>query len=178
MQSKHVVLVDEEDKFLGVAMKQDVHNDNTPLHRGVSVFLLNRNNQLLIQKRHKQKKTWGGFWSNSFCGHPQIDETYEQAIARHAKFELGINVEKLFFISKYRYQFQHNNVFENEICPIYLAISNDDILMNNDEVQEVKWIEFLDFKKYLAENADVFTPWCKEEFEIIEKSDIMSRLGV
>jgi isopentenyl-diphosphate delta-isomerase len=178
LSSKHVVLVDENDNFQGIANKIDAHNLDSPLHRGISVFLFNNNKELLIQKRSSLKKTWGSFWSNSFCGHPQIDENYEEAAKRHAKFELGIDILNLFFISKYRYKFELNNIVENEICPIYVSIYNDSIIPNIHEIDEIKWIKFLDFENYIKENHYIFTPWCIEEFAIIKKNDIFSILGL
>ncbi len=88
--SQHVVLVDDDNNILGVEEKLAAHNAHTKLHRGFSIFLFNTNKEVLIQQRCCTKKTWGGFWSNSFCGHPQINETNEQAVYRHAKFELGL----------------------------------------------------------------------------------------
>lgn len=167
--SVHVVLVDEYNNVLGTQDKLIAHNAITQLHRGFSVFLFNSNKELLLQKRSNSKKTWGGFWSNSFCGHPQIHETNEQAIYRHAKFELGIeSLQKLYFISEYRYKFSLGNIAENEICPIYLAITDEVVTPNVQEVSETKFFSWADFNLYLKKHADKFTPWCKEEINILE----------
>ncbi|WP_341753083.1 MULTISPECIES: isopentenyl-diphosphate Delta-isomerase [unclassified Candidatus Tisiphia] len=174
--SIHVVLVDEQDKILGTEDKLMAHNSNTPLHRGVSVFLFNSQKDILIQRRSLLKKTWGGFWSNSFCGHPQINETYEQAVYRHAKFELGlVSLQKVYFIANYRYKFAINNIVENEICPIYLALSDDVIRINEQEIAEVKLLKWQDFKLYTEEYSANFSPWCKEELKILENSEIFKK---
>lgn len=174
MNSQHVVLVDEYNNVLGTEEKLKAHNSDTSLHRGFSVFLFNSAKELLIQKRIDNKITWGGFWSNSFCGHPQINETNEQAVYRHAKFELGIShLEQLHLVSdNYRYKFSLNNIVENEICPIYLAISDDNIEINKQEVSEVKFLTWSEFNSYLEQNLNDFTPWCKEELKILENSKI------
>lgn len=171
----HVVLVDEQDNVLGIEDKATVHNSATPLHRGFSVFLFNNKKELLIQKRSSNKKTWPAFWSNSFCGHPRLNETYEDGVYRHGKFELGMTLQKLYFIDSYRYKFALNNIIENEICPIYLALSNDDIRINKDEVEEIKLFQWNDFLVYLKESLPNFTPWCIEEINILEKSNIFKK---
>lgn len=171
--SAHVVLVDECNNILGTQDKLIAHNATTKLHRGFSVFLFNSNKELLIQRRSNTKKTWGGFWSNSFCGHPQIHETDEQAIYRHAKFELGIGtLQKLYFISEYRYKFSLDNILENEICPIYLAITDDVVTLNIQEVSEIKFLDWTAFNLYLQKHANKFTPWCKEEINILRGNKI------
>lgn len=173
MNKPHVILVDEENNILGIQDKLEVHNANTPLHRGFSVFLFNSQKELLIQKRSYTKKTWGGFWSNSFCGHPQINETASQAIYRHAKFELGLqNLQQIYFVSNYRYKFHLNNIMENEICPIYLASTDDMIKINTEEIVESKFLQWQEFNLYLEQHIQEFTPWCTEEVTILKTNKI------
>jgi isopentenyl-diphosphate delta-isomerase len=174
LKYNHVVLVDESDNIIGIKDKFIVHNSDTPLHRGVSVFLFNNKKEFLIQKRSLIKKTWPSFWSNSFCGHPRFSETYEDAAHRHGKLELGITLEKLHFISHYRYKFSFNNIVENEICPIYLAISNDEIIMNKNDIEAIKLLSWSEFLMYLEKYLPYFTPWCTEEVNILRKSDIFT----
>ena len=166
-KKEHVVLVDEEDKEIGILDKSQAHNANTKLHRGVSVFVFNEKN-LIIQKRSDKKITWPGFWSNSFCGHPMHNETYEEAAIRRGKFELNINLDKVFFISKYRYNFGFNNIYENEICPIYFAITDELILPNFDEISEYKLINWHEFLYQIKFDIEQFTLWCKEEAIILK----------
>ena len=170
--SSNVVLVDENDNQIGIQSKKLAHNNHTKLHRGFSCFLLNSKNQILVQKRSNQKITWPDFWSNSFCGHPQEFETYQDALLRHARFELNLKINEVKFISKYRYRFEYNEIVENEICPIFIAyldeyINSNDIKYNPDEISEIKWIEVKKFDEFLNSNINV-SPWCIEEFKILK----------
>lgn len=171
-KSTHVVLVNEDDKIIKTMDKMEVHHQNTPLHRGFSVFIFNEKNELLLTKRSSKKKTWPGFWSNSYCGHPQMDESYIDAACRGAIFELGIILETSMLkkLSDYQYRFEYQNVVENEICPIFVCevtISNDTLNINPDEIEDFKWIKWNDFLNSLKEEE--YTPWCKEEAMIINK---------
>ncbi|HJD55630.1 MAG TPA: isopentenyl-diphosphate Delta-isomerase [Rickettsia endosymbiont of Pyrocoelia pectoralis] len=172
----HVVLVDENDNVLGTEDKLTVHHLNTPLHRGFSVFVFNDKKEIIIQKRSSNKKTWAKFWSNSFCGHPRLNESYEEAVHRYSLFELGIPIQKLFFISNYRYKFTLNNITENEICPIYLALSNSEVNINKDEIEEIKILKWTDFLTFMEKNLDSFSPWCIEEVEILKNSSIFNKV--
>lgn len=53
---EHVVLVDEQDKDLGLAEKAPIHTADTPLHRAFSSFLFNSKGELLLQQRAHHKK--------------------------------------------------------------------------------------------------------------------------
>jgi isopentenyl-diphosphate delta-isomerase len=63
MSIEHVVLVDESNAVLGTMPKAEVHGATTPLHRGFSLFLFNRERKLLLQQRSAKKKTWPLVWS-------------------------------------------------------------------------------------------------------------------
>ena len=100
-EEEHVVLVDENNVVLGTTPKATVHTDNTPLHRGFSVFLFNDKNELLLQQRSHLKKTWPLAWSNSCCGHPALNESNEDAVKRRVQFELGIVLDTVEVYSPY-----------------------------------------------------------------------------
>lgn len=57
--SERCILVDELDRPLGEASKQECHrvgkNGTVPLHRAFSVFLFNQKGDLLLQKRSPHK---------------------------------------------------------------------------------------------------------------------------
>src|SRR5438067_12237108 len=95
---EEVVLVNEQNEPVGTSEKLVTHNSQTPLHRGFSVFLFNTNGELLLQQRSSKKKTWPLVWSNSCCGHPQLNETSIDAAKRRLRHELGIKDTQLWVI--------------------------------------------------------------------------------
>ncbi|CCK80861.1 isopentenyl-diphosphate Delta-isomerase [Desulfobacula toluolica] len=172
-----VVLVDEQDRQIGIQAKQDVHSHNTPLHRAFSLFLFNPENRLLLQQRARIKKTWPLVWSNSCCGHPEPGESYEHAVIRRARFELGINVQKLHKISDYRYCFSKNGIVENEICPIFSGYYDGDVQPNQEEVESVKWIDWEAWVDETRRFPHRYSPWCIEETGIMASMDSFWSLG-
>ena len=159
-----VVLVDEEDKELGVMEKSKVHGRETPLHRGLSVFIFDKNGNVIVQQRALHKKTWPGVWSNSVCGHPLPGEAYIDAARREVREELGIEVQDLRKVSDYRYRYERNGVVENEICPVFMGTSTGSVKPDPSEVMDWKWMDFEDLKQVLAKDtAGVWSEWCKEE---------------
>ncbi|WP_419241516.1 isopentenyl-diphosphate Delta-isomerase [Cardinium endosymbiont of Nabis limbatus] len=178
LESKHVVLVDHRDNVLGIQNKLEAHHANTPLHRGFCVFLFDYNKRLLIQKRSSMKKTWPLYWSNSFCGHPQVTETYEQGVHRHSQFELGINLQELYHVANYQYQctMKESNIMENEICPIYVALSNEHITINKAEIEEVLLLEWSESINFLNQHLTSFTPWCIEAFDLVKNGNFLDKV--
>lgn len=168
--SKLVVLVDEADKPIGTALKETVHGANTPLHRGLSVFLFDSKGRVLVQKRAEQKLTWPGVWSNSCCGHPIPGETYEEAARRIVNEELGLEVKDFKKVSDYRYRFERGGVVENEICPVYMGKALGEARIKTSEVSDFKFMEWEKFKKALNNDSkEEWSEWCKEEAELVEE---------
>ena len=63
-------------------------------HKAVCVFIINSNEQLLLQKRSANKKTWPNIWDVTAGGNVLAGEFGFQAIIRECKEELGIELNK------------------------------------------------------------------------------------
>ncbi len=166
-----VVLVDDQNQPIGTALKSEVHTNKTPLHRGFSVFLFNSKNELLLQQRSSQKKTWPLVWSNSCCGHPLPDENILEAAKRRIKFELNIKEVKNLSIKipNYRYKFERDGVVENEICPILTGFLDSKPQSNPHEVESFKWIKWQDFLKIAKDKNPDFSEWSLQEALLLDE---------
>ena len=167
-----VVLVDDNDNQIGTCPKVLVHHANTPLHRAFSSYIFNQWGEVLVQRRAKSKKTWGGYWSNSCCGHPTVGEERVDAAKRRIKEELGIGVYDLKQVAPYKYRFGLDGVVEHEICPIFVAQTKDEVKPNPAEVEECLWLSWPDFKAHIEANKDNYSPWCKEQVGVLEELGI------
>lgn len=175
---EYVVIVDEEDKEIGIEKKLTVHSKSTPLHRAFSLFLFNSAKELLLQQRAEDKKTWPLVWSNSCCGHPLPDESYESAVIRRTRYELGVKLTAVEKISDYRYCFSRDDVMENEICPVFVAFYDGRVVPNPKEVQAVKWVKWEDWLEETAKHPNRYSPWCVEETRILAADRKFNRLQV
>lgn len=165
-----VVLVNEQNQVLGEMLKSKVHTLNTPLHRGFSCFWFNSKQQLLLQQRSRFKKTWPLTWSNSCCGHPALNEENEDAVKRRLSFELNLTPKKNLKISDYRYSFVKDGIMENEICPIFVAFGEQDPILNPQEVENIKWVNWSDFLEEVKLEPKKYSPWCVQEAQILGNS--------
>jgi isopentenyl-diphosphate delta-isomerase len=159
--AEQVVLVDNDGNTIGVADKAAVHTTDTALHLAFSCHVYNGRGQLLVTRRALSKLTWAGVWTNSFCGHPAPGESQEHAIARRAQFELGITVTGLeLVIPDFRYRaVDASGIVENEICPVYRAVTVDDPQPNPAEVSEFQWADPKALREAAAAAPYAFSPW-------------------
>lgn len=168
---EQVVLVDEDNTPIGTADKRSVHTENTPLHRGFSLFLFNSRGQVLITQRAWSKKTFPGVWTNAVCGHPEPGESAIDAAKRRLTDELGIqsnDVKNLREIAPYRYRFADaNGIIENEICPVLVGFYEGDPDPDPDEAAGWQWIRWKSFLQNADADAPAYSPWSIEEAKII-----------
>jgi len=166
-KTEQVVLVDNDGAAIGVADKIAVHTTETALHLAFSCHVFNADGQMLVTRRALSKLTWPGVWTNSFCGHPAPGESMEDAISRRAARELGITVSEVTLaLPDFRYRaVDASGIVENEICPVYTAVSTDLVNPSPDEVAEWKWVEPGSLRDAVAAAPWAFSPWLGWQLE-------------
>lgn len=173
-----IVLVDKNNTRIGTADKADVHTADTPLHRGLSVFLFNSGGELLLQQRAAAKKTFPLVWSNSCCGHPLPDEPNIDAARRHLKHELGIEKAEIYnILPDFRYTATDaNGIVENEFCPVFSAFSDEKPQPNPREVEDIKWINWDKFLYEITESSANYSKWSVEEATLLKNNNKFKKL--
>ena len=68
-------------------------HEKAVLHRAFSVFILNDNNELLLQRRALSKYHSPGLWTNTCCSHPREGESVINAGIRRLREEMGFETE-------------------------------------------------------------------------------------
>lgn len=173
----YVVLVDRQNKVLGTAPKLATHNANTPLHRAFSLFLFNSKGELLLQQRSRKKKTWPLIWSNSCCGHPMLNESNIDAAKRRSEFELGIKLDKIYeILPDFSYRAEMYGIVENEICPVLVAFTDKKPIVNKNEVEDTKWVNWQDFLKEINDNPGKYSIWCEQEAKLLSENKEFQKL--
>lgn len=159
-----LILVNEKDEICGYLDKASAHQGNGRLHRAFSLFVFNKDGQLLLQQRALSKRLWGGFWSNTCCSHPRRGEAMEVATHRRLMEELGFDCP-LRFLFKFEYQAQFDgNGAEHELCWVYAGRYDQAPKVNANEIASTRWIESNALDVEMSENPENFTPWFKLEW--------------
>ncbi|WP_176920964.1 isopentenyl-diphosphate Delta-isomerase [Superficieibacter sp. 1612_C1] len=177
MIREHVILLDAQDRPSGTLEKYAAHTAATPLHLAFSSWLFNAQGQLLVTRRALGKKAWPGVWTNSACGHPQEGETFEQAIARRCRFELGVEIADPTPVHPaFRYcETDPSGIMENEFCPVYAARAVSDINLNPDEVMDYQWVALDEMFNALAATPWAFSPWMVQQSSFADARAALKR---
>ena len=168
MSYKNVVLVDKEDREVGVMEKLEAHQKGL-LHRAFSIFIFNDNDEMLLQKRALGKYHSGGLWTNTCCSHPREGEETINAANRRLIEEMGIktNLRKVFdFIYKAELD---NELTENEFDHVFYGLYNEDPIINTEEADDFKWIDMETLNNDITANCQNYTVWFKIAFDYFYK---------
>jgi isopentenyl-diphosphate Delta-isomerase len=163
-----VILVNENDEQIGTMEKMQAHREGK-LHRAFSVFVLNDENKMLLQKRAAEKYHSANLWTNACCSHPMPNENIFDAATRRVDEELGMEInsfENLFSI-KYKAELE-NDLIEHELDYILWTKSDAIVNLNKDEISEVAYLSKEEIKNRMTENPEQFTVWFKLIFPKIE----------
>lgn len=169
-----VVLLSEAGEPIGVADKIAVHTTDTALHLAFSCHVANADGLVLVTRRALGKLTWPGVWTNSFCGHPAPGETMEDAIARRARDELGLTVTDIeLVLPDFRYRaVDASGIVENEVCPVYRAVTTDAVVANPDEVAEFAWVAPGSLLAAAEAAPFAFSPWLGWQLEQLRAPEL------
>jgi len=158
MEEEKVILVNSNDEPIGLMPKMEAH-EKALLHRAFSVFVINGNNELMLQQRAHQKYHSPGLWTNTCCSHQRDGEENIEAGLRRLQEEMGFEapLEYLFnFI--YRAPFD-NGLTEHELDHVMLGRFEGEPSINPEEVASWKWMDIDLIHADLNNNPADYTVW-------------------
>ncbi len=187
-----LALIDEQDQLIGGLDKYQTHQHPAQLHRAISIWLVNEQDQVLLQQRSNKKIVGGGWWANAVCGNVRIDESYSACAKRRLREELGIEVleDSLFTLYSFRYQAYGNEKYgENELDQVFLLKLNSNNLklkLNPNEVSRVVWIDKAKLLEAVKQKQFLVTAKQTMSMSLVElkektkplKIELVNRLGL
>jgi len=171
-----VVLLDEQGEAIGTTPKRGVHHADTPLHLAFSCYLFDDAGRLLMTRRALHKPTWPGAWTNSVCGHPAPGEPVADAVRRRVLDEVGLGAQDVrLMLPGFRYRaVMPNGVVENEMCPVFVAVSSGDLAPNPDEVDDATWVDWARFRAGVLDGSREISPWCRQQVEQLPEDPLVA----
>jgi len=155
---ENVVLVNEQDEPIGLMEKMEAH-EKALLHRAFSVFVMNKEGEMLLQRRALSKYHSPGLWTNTACSHPRQNELPIEAAHRRLEEEMGFDCDiKKAFHFIYKAPFD-NGLTEHELDHVFIGEWSGDPTPNAEEVGEWRYISLPDLEKEVAERPEDFTIW-------------------
>ena len=161
---EEVILVDTNDVPLGTMPKMEAH-EKAILHRAFSVFILNKEGQLMLQQRALSKYHSPGLWTNTCCSHQRLGETNIEAGTRRLQEEMGFKTPlKELFSFVYKATFD-NGLTEHEFDHVILGYYDSEPIINHEEVTNWKWMYLEEIIKEIKTTPDNYTAWFKIIFD-------------
>jgi isopentenyl-diphosphate delta-isomerase len=158
MAAEQLILVDAEDRELGVGEKLQTHLEGA-LHRAFSIFVFDSEKRLLLQKRARAKYHSGGLWSNTACGHPRPGEATITAAHRRLREEMGFDCElQQAFGFLYRQELD-NRLVEHEYDHVFVGEFNGEPLPDATEVEAWRWLSMKQLRRSLHERPREYSCW-------------------
>ncbi|VXB31976.1 isopentenyl-diphosphate Delta-isomerase [Nocardioides sp. AX2bis] len=166
---EQVVLLDEDGRAVGRADKATVHHQDTPLHLAFSCYVFDRQGRFLLTQRAASKRTWPAVWTNSACGHPAPDEPFLSGVRRRVGQELGLDLAELrLVLPAFRYRaVMADGTVENEMCPVTVAVTDDEPRADPDEVDAAVWVDWAEFRAEVLSGRREVSPWCVQQVEAL-----------
>ena len=154
-------VLNEKGNYTGrIETREKCHKDGL-WHKAVHVWIVNDNNEILLQYRCAEKSLYPNLWDCSFAGHIGVGESSIEGLIREGKEELGIEVdlEKLEFVMTITVEnVVYEKIISNEFDDVYILRQNIDINEIKFQKEEVSDAKYVSLEKF---------------FEFIEKGDIV-----
>jgi len=145
-------------------LKSDVHKQGD-WHRSVHVWLMNSQNQILIQKRAPGKAAFPNHWDISSAGHVVAGEDSLTSALRETQEELGLTLNPqdliYLFTNTRSLVLNSGSLIENEIQDVFLVkkdVKLSDLRLQKKEVSEIKFVGLKKLKQMIDRKTETFVP--------------------
>lgn len=161
-------VLDEEGNFTGTTKsKSEVHTKGY-WHRTVHIWIINENNEILLQRRSNTKKRNPNILTISCEGHVSAGESSIQGAIRELSEELGLKIksDELIFIKTIkRAENRAANYYNNEFKDFYILRTNikaNDIVYQKEEISEIMYVTWEKLKDIIHTNEVIIRDYSYE----------------
>lgn len=150
-----IQIVDKNDELIDVKERSKV-DYTTDIYRVSALWITNSKGQTLLAKRAAIKDKDPGKWGPAVAGTIDEGETYDENIYKEAEEEIGLTSEK--FEKGPKMFINHPRTY---FCQWYLVTLDRDVdtfVMQEDEVDELEWVDIEELKSDIKTNPDKYVP--------------------
>lgn len=173
MELEYFDVLDENgNKTRETKLRSEVHKDGD-WHRTVHIWVLNRQGEVLLQRRCATKDSYPNMLDISCAGHLSAGDDSLTGAVREMKEELDVNVnpEELMYITTIKSCSNASATFiDNEFNDMYLWITDksiNDMKYQEEEISELLFVPYERFRE-MVKNKQPDLVMHLDEFEILE----------
>ena len=160
-------IIDESGKVIGKEKRSVVHRTGL-LHKCIYALVLDKNRKIFIQQRSFKKLIAPGIWDFSVAEHLKPGENFEEAAVRGIKEELGVDPVELKEFGDTKSHLEADEIKDNEKVKVFKCDFEGKIKLQEEEVEQGKWVKKQDLLNEMAYNKKRFTPWFLENKRFLE----------
>lgn len=147
--------------------------ENSYWHRSVHIWIINSKNELLVQKRNPDKKTFPNMWAISVAGHVRMRESSVDAAKRELLEEVNCEVNdddlELLFTLKRHQPYKNGEIrVIDDVYLIRLDIDVDKTKLQVEELTDIKYIYYEYLEKILLQHDETYVPYTEEHEKLFK----------
>lgn len=167
-----IPIVNEEEKILYFKERDETTRDE--IRMITSLFVFSENLDVLIAKRHFSKKLNPNLWGPAVAGTVDEGFDYDSTILKEAEEEIGLLNIKPIFYKKIFYETSNARRF-NSIYYVVINKEENKLVIQEDEVSEIKWLSLDELDNRFKEKPEEFIPSFKRDLDYTK--DIYEKLS-
>jgi 16S rRNA (adenine1518-N6/adenine1519-N6)-dimethyltransferase len=157
-------VVDHENRPVEPKDRATIHREGL-LHRAVHIFIINRQDELLLQRRSYKKDLFPRRWNSSVSGHVDVREEYVLSAARELREELGIETPLTHLGC-----IPASKLTSQEFIEIYGGVYDGLLRCNEHEIESTGWFELSMVDAWIEKRPGDFATGFLECFRTVRKS--------
>jgi len=161
MDKEYIEIYSKNGKPTGEKLlKSKIHKEGL-FHATVHLWIFCCKDEILIQKRSKNKETNPGIWDVSVAGHIKYQENIIDAVIRESIEETGVLIDKkkLKKIGIFFNEEIYNTIIDREFHHTYIYNTERDKVnldFKNNEVDQLKFITYNEMKHLINNSNEYF----------------------
>ena len=160
-------VLDENGNKTGIIKtRKEVHRTGE-WHKVAFIFVVNSKGEIILQKRSAEKTTNPNKWTASASGHLTAGDSDIEGALRELEEEIGVKAKpdelKYLFTAKLKGKIDDKNISHiQDIYVLYKDVDIDELVLQEEEVSEAKYVYYKDFEKMIKE----------ENNELVEQNEV------
>jgi 8-oxo-dGTP diphosphatase len=158
-----IIIVNENDEVIG-HKERGTTIPEKDIYRTTGLWITNPRGDVLLAKRHHNKRFDPDRWGPAVAGTVDEGETYDQNIIKEAEEELGLKEVRLKKGPKIRHSGKTQYFGQWYLLTINRKI--EEFRIQEDEVEEIKWFPAKELKEMVLSQPDMFVDgmagWVKQ----------------